>query len=145
MLQASNRLQRNVHRAHAGTHGAADVKRVLPPYIASSSFEAGRRPAMEGGGLMGTVTKAVALCNNEVAFIAWDIDAMIPDCLGFDIVRVYPDTGERKGLATWVPFEGQDNGGWKEQDTGVWPVQKTSWRDLTLRRRRDQAALRPDN
>lgn len=94
---------------------------------------------------MGTVTKAVALCNNEVAFIAWDVDAMIPGCLGFDVVRIYPDTGERKGLATWVPFEGQDNGGWKEQDTGVWPVQKTSWRDLTLRRRRDQAALRPDN
>ena len=94
---------------------------------------------------MGTVTKAVALCNNEVAFIAWDVDAMIPGCLGFDIVRVYPDTGERKGLATWVPFEGQDNGGWKEQDTGVWPVQKTSWRDLTLRRRRDEAELRPDN
>jgi phosphatidylserine/phosphatidylglycerophosphate/cardiolipin synthase-like enzyme len=94
---------------------------------------------------MGTVTKAVALCNNEVAFIAWDVDAMIAGCLGFDIVRVYPDTGERKALATWVPFEGQDNDGWKEQDTGVWPVQKTSWRDLTLRRRRDEAALRPDN
>jgi phosphatidylserine/phosphatidylglycerophosphate/cardiolipin synthase-like enzyme len=94
---------------------------------------------------MGTVTKAVALCNNEVAFIAWDVDGMIPGCLGFDVVRVYLETGEKKGLATWVPFKGQDNHGWKEQDTGVWPVQKTNWRDLTLRRRRDQAELRPDN
>jgi hypothetical protein len=91
------------------------------------------------------ITKAVALCNNEVAFIGWDIDGMIPGCLGFDIVRVYVDTGETRGLATWVPFKGQDNQGWKEQDTGVWPVQKTNWRDLTLRRRRDRAERRPEN
>lgn len=93
---------------------------------------------------MGKITKAVAYCNNEVAFIAWDVDGMIPGCLGFDIVRYYPDTREERGLATWVPFKGQDNQGWKEQDTGVWPVQKTNWRDLTIRRRRDQAQLRPD-
>jgi hypothetical protein len=91
------------------------------------------------------ITKAVALCNNEVAFIAWDVDGMIPGCLGFDIVRIYVDTGETKGLAAWVPFKGQDNQGWKEQDTGVWPVQKTNWRDLTLRRRRDRAERRPEN
>jgi phosphatidylserine/phosphatidylglycerophosphate/cardiolipin synthase-like enzyme len=91
------------------------------------------------------ITKAVALCNNEVAFIGWDIDGMIPGCLGFDIVRIYVDTGETRGLATWVPFKGQDNQGWKEQDTGVWPVQKTNWRDLTLRRRRDRAERRPEN
>ena len=93
---------------------------------------------------MSKITKAVAYCNNEVAFISWDVDGMIPGCLGFDIVRYYPDTREERGLATWVPFKGQDNQGWKEQDTGVWPVQKTNWRDLTLRRRRDQASLRPD-
>jgi phosphatidylserine/phosphatidylglycerophosphate/cardiolipin synthase-like enzyme len=93
---------------------------------------------------MGQVTDAVAYCNNEVAFIAWDVDGMIPGCLGFDIVRYYPDTKEERGLATWVPFNGQDNQGWKEQDTGVWPVQKTNWRDLTVRRRRDRAELRPD-
>lgn len=94
---------------------------------------------------MGRVTRAVAYCNNEVAFIAWDVDGMIPGCLGFDIVRVYPDTGERRALSAWVPFEGQHNHGWKEQDTGVWLVQKTNWRDLTLRRRRDRAERRPDN
>jgi hypothetical protein len=67
-------------------------------------------------------------------------------CLGFDIVRIYlGGTGEKRGLAAWVPFKGQDNEGWKEQDTGVWPVQKTNWRDLTLRRRRDRAERRDDN
>jgi hypothetical protein len=50
---------------------------------------------------------------------------MIPGCLGFDVVRIYVGTGETRGLATWVRFKGQDNGGWKEQDTGVWPIQKT--------------------
>ncbi|WP_407185168.1 phospholipase D-like domain-containing protein [Bradyrhizobium centrosematis] len=94
---------------------------------------------------MGQITRAVAYCNNEVAFIAWELDGMISGCLGFDIVRVYLQTGERRGLSTWVPFEGQHNHGWKEQDTGVWPVQKTNWRDLTLRRRRDRAERRPDN
>ncbi|OAF19638.1 phospholipase D-like domain-containing protein [Bradyrhizobium neotropicale] len=94
---------------------------------------------------MGGITRAVAYCNNEVAFIAWDVDEMIPGCLGFDIVRIYPETGEHRALSAWVPFEGQHNHGWKEQDTGVWPVQKTNWRDLTLRKRRDRAERRPDN
>ncbi len=88
--------------------------------------------------------QAVALCNNEVALIAWDVDGMIPGCVGFDITRIVTDTGERKRLATWVPFDGQRNPDWKPQDTGVWPIQKTFWRDLTLRRRRDKAELRPD-
>ena len=30
------------------------------------------------------------------------------------------------------------------QDTGVWPVQKLAWRDLTLRKKRDGATRRPD-
>jgi len=95
---------------------------------------------------MSKITKAVALCNNEVALLSWDVDGLIPGCLGFDIVRIYlGGTGEKRGLAAWVPFKGQDNEGWKEQDTGVWPVQKTNWRDLTLRRRRDRAERRDDN
>jgi PLD-like domain len=94
---------------------------------------------------MSKITKAVALCNNEVALLSWDVDGVIPGCLGFDIVRIYQGTGEKRGLAAWVPFKGQDNQGWKEQDTGVWPVQKTNWRDLTLRRRRDRAERREDN
>lgn len=94
---------------------------------------------------MGKLTKAVALCNNEVALIAWDVDGMIPGCLGFDVTRIYSETGERKRLAAWVPFEGQSNPDWKPQDTGVWPIQKTFWRDLTLRQKRDKAERRPDN
>ena len=92
---------------------------------------------------MPDVVKVRAATNNEVAFISWDIDGMIPGCLGFEIVRIYPDTGEERCLASWVPFKGQTEQGWIPQDTGVWPVQKTFWRDLTVRRRRDSLERRP--
>ncbi len=91
---------------------------------------------------MGKITRAHACANNEVAFIAWDVDAMIPGCLGFDIVRIMVDEPP-KGLATWVPFDGQRNPTWTPQDTGVWPVQKLWWRDLTLRRHRADTGRRP--
>jgi phosphatidylserine/phosphatidylglycerophosphate/cardiolipin synthase-like enzyme len=94
---------------------------------------------------MADVVRVRAATNNEVAFISWDIDGMIPGCLGFEVVRVYPETGEEVPLASWVPFEGQRNPDWIPQDTGVWPVQKTFWRDLTLRRRRDKVELRPNS
>ncbi|RVC41238.1 hypothetical protein EN779_36030, partial [Mesorhizobium sp. M4B.F.Ca.ET.088.02.2.1] len=93
---------------------------------------------------MPDVIKVRAATNNEVAFLAWDIDGMIPGCLGFEIVRLYPDTGEERCLAAWVPFKGQRNPRWIPQDTGVWPVQKTFWRDLTVRRRRDSLTIRPE-
>src|SRR5262249_38272931 len=50
--------------------------------------------------------------------------------------------GGQRVLAAWVPFKGQRNPDWKPQDTSVWPVQKFTWRDLTVRQRRDQVALR---
>ncbi|TIP76085.1 MAG: hypothetical protein E5X53_10615 [Mesorhizobium sp.] len=93
---------------------------------------------------MSDVVSVRAATNNEVAFIAWDIDGMIDGCLGFEIVRIYPGTGEERCLASWVPFKGQRNKDWIPQDTGVWPVQKTFWRDLTVRRRRDSLEIRPD-
>jgi phosphatidylserine/phosphatidylglycerophosphate/cardiolipin synthase-like enzyme len=92
---------------------------------------------------MGKITSAHAYANNEVAFIAWNIDGMIEGCLGFDIVRIRPDKKEEpKGLATFVPFKGQRNPSWTAQDTGVWPVQKLFWRDLTLRRHRSDTGRR---
>ena len=61
---------------------------------------------------MAAITKAVALCNNEVAYIAGLRMIRVVSVSTF--VRIYPATGERKALATWVPFKGQDNQGWKE-------------------------------
>ena len=39
---------------------------------------------------MGQIIAAKAWANNEVAYVAWDIDGKIDDCLGFDVTRVYP-------------------------------------------------------
>ena len=94
---------------------------------------------------MGKITTARAYANNEVAFLAWTLDGMVDDCLGFEITRIYVDTGEERVLAAWVPFKGQSNPDWKPQTTSVWPVQKLTWRDLTLRKRRDRVSRRRDD
>src|SRR5690242_785319 len=105
---------------------------------------------------MGKITVARTWANNEVAFTSWDIDGTIEGCLGFEVTRVYLNDDESVALledgtenrikcAAWVPFEGQRNPRWLPQDTGVWPVQKLSWRDLTLRKRRDRMTRRPEN
>jgi phosphatidylserine/phosphatidylglycerophosphate/cardiolipin synthase-like enzyme len=98
---------------------------------------------------MAEITRAYAFSNNEVAFLAWEINARsIEGCLGFHIVREILDGDqviEAKPLASYVAFTGQSNPGWVAQNTSVWPIQKFTWRDLTLRRRRDGAGLRPEN
>ena len=104
---------------------------------------------------MAKITSANAWANNEVAYVAWDTDGKIPGCLGFEVTRVYLDAAgnvakrpdgsdDRVKCAAWVAFKGQRNPDWLPQDTGVWPVQKFSWRDLTLRKKRDGMTRRPD-
>lgn len=96
---------------------------------------------------MGKIVSVRAYANNEVAYVAWDIDGQIPGCLGFEVTRVHLDDQgretERVSCATWVGFKGQRNPHWLPQDTSVWPVQKLSWRDLTVRKRRAGMTRRP--
>jgi phosphatidylserine/phosphatidylglycerophosphate/cardiolipin synthase-like enzyme len=96
---------------------------------------------------MANIVHAVAFANNEVAFLAWEIDQdTIPGCLGFSIVREYLDVHDQvfkeRPLASYVAFKGQRNPDWLPQNTTVWPVQKFNWRDLTLRKYRDSATRR---
>lgn len=91
---------------------------------------------------MAKVIEARAFCNNEVAYLAWKTDGKIEDCLGFMITRINLDTGERRLLPAWVAFDTQSNPDWEAQDTSVWPIQKFSWRDLTLRRSRNTLQVR---
>jgi phosphatidylserine/phosphatidylglycerophosphate/cardiolipin synthase-like enzyme len=96
---------------------------------------------------MAEITRALAFANNEVAFLAWGLDVeFLPGCLGFHIVRqTRQANGEFDGgrpLASYVAFKGQRNPGMKAQNTTVWPVQKFTWRDLTLRRKRDGSGRR---
>ncbi len=74
---------------------------------------------------------ARAYANNTVVFLAWQYDGEIPGCLGFRIIRTNVTTGRREVLPAWVGFTGQDNPHWQHRDTGAWPVQKFTWRDLT--------------
>lgn len=90
-----------------------------------------------------SILKVRAFANNAITLIGWQADPQqLAGCLGFEITRIYDDDSTRI-LAAWVPFEGQSNPDWQPQDTSVWPVQKFTWRDLTVRQRRDQAELRP--
>src|ERR1043165_3156732 len=103
-------------------------------------------PAETGRGIVvAKVIEARAFCNNEVAYLAWKTDGKIKDCPGFMITRINLDTGERRLLPAWAAFNTQSNPDWEAQDTSVWPIQKFSWRDLTLRRSRDTTGVRdPD-
>jgi len=112
-------------------------------------------PRRMGDQVMGTIIAAHAYVNNEVAYVAWDIDDKIDGCLGFEVVRVYLDeqgnvskrldgSEDRVTCAAWVAFKGQRNPHWLPQTTSLWPVQKLSWRDLTLRKRRNEMKRRPD-
>src|SRR6266516_6181337 len=91
------------------------------------------------------IANANAYANNEVALIAWTLDAPIPKCVGFEITRIYPDDGTERVLPAWVPFKGQKNPNWLPQTTSVWPIQKLIWRDLTVRKRRDDLERRPSD
>lgn len=92
------------------------------------------------------IVQARAWCNNEVGYLAWRTDGPVPGCLGFMITRIHMDADgqeiAQRILPAWVAFGTQSNPNWEEQDTSVWPVQKFSWRDLTLRRSRNETILR---
>lgn len=79
------------------------------------------------------MNKAVAYKNNSVVFLAWQYDAPISNCLGFDVRRTDLKTKKITHLQTWVPFQGQTNTAWKPQGSDIWPVQKFSWRDFSTK------------
>lgn len=93
------------------------------------------------------IESAGTWCNGEIAYLAWETKR-IDGCLGFMITRVHEtgdDAGARCILPSWIAFTDQSNPDWFPQDTSVWPVQNYEWRDLTLRRSRDQTKVRPIN
>jgi phosphatidylserine/phosphatidylglycerophosphate/cardiolipin synthase-like enzyme len=91
------------------------------------------------------ITTGGAWCNGEVAYLAWKAER-IGGCLGFMVTRIHEtgqDAGQHRILPSWIAFTDQSNPDWFAQDTSVWPIQNYEWRDLTLRRSRDQAKVRP--
>lgn len=76
--------------------------------------------------------KAIAIANNDVAFLSWHYDKPIAQCLGFAIYRKDAQ-GTRTALPAWVGFAGDSNKTWQPRDTTVWPIQKFSWQDFTAK------------
>src|SRR6201986_225912 len=85
------------------------------------------------GATMAQITSVHAYANNEITYIAWSLDAAIPNCRGFDVRRIDVASGKEESLPAWVPFQGQSHGSWQNKTTAIWPVQRTCWKDLTWR------------
>jgi len=81
------------------------------------------------------MSRAVALANNDIAFVAWSYDAPIKDCLGFSLHRTDLQTSQTTVLPAWVGFRGGSNPNWQAKTTDEWPVQKFNWRDFTAKPR----------
>ena len=75
---------------------------------------------------------AIALANNDVAFVSWSYDSKIPNCLGFSLRRI-DAAGMPTVLPAWVGFQGDSNPQWLGRTTDDWPVQKFNWRDFTAK------------
>jgi phosphatidylserine/phosphatidylglycerophosphate/cardiolipin synthase-like enzyme len=83
---------------------------------------------------------AIAISNNDMVYLHWDVDGKIPDCLGFSVIRHDVQTDEHSALPAMVGFKGQDEesteAGERFKDTDTWPVQKYAWKDLFAKRGR---------
>jgi phosphatidylserine/phosphatidylglycerophosphate/cardiolipin synthase-like enzyme len=78
---------------------------------------------------------AVAISNNDMVYLNWNVDRKIPGCLGFTVIRHDARGGAGRPLPAMVGFPGDKaKAGRKFKDTSVWPVQKFAWKDLFARR-----------
>ena len=83
---------------------------------------------------------AVAISNNDMVYLHWNVDGKIPDCLGFKVVRHDAKSKDQQVLPAMVGFASSDTSEGRKavaqrfRDTGVWPVQKYSWKDLFAKR-----------
>lgn len=72
----------------------------------------------------------LALANNDIAYIFWQLEHKVPGCLGFSVRRLDAD-GSATALPAFVGFvpgvPGQPH---PRQNTDVWPVQSFQWKDV---------------
>jgi phosphatidylserine/phosphatidylglycerophosphate/cardiolipin synthase-like enzyme len=76
---------------------------------------------------------ALAISNNDIAYLYWAYDKRIPECLGFR-VRRFDEEGKSKVLPSWLGFAGDPDVGKKVKGTDKWPVQGFHWKDVTAQR-----------
>ena len=75
-----------------------------------------------------TVPDIKAFSHNDVSLIVWRYDQPIPNCLGFNVIRL--ENGVETPLPAWVGFAGASNPNWQPKTTREWPIQKFEWKDL---------------
>lgn len=83
---------------------------------------------------MSSENRAIAISNNDIAFISWKYKDKIKDCLGFAIYRIDLNAQTTTPLPAWVGFKGGSNDDWKPSTTEKWPIQKFNWGDFTAKR-----------
>src|SRR5204863_5366332 len=83
---------------------------------------------------------AVAISNNDMVYLHWNVSGKIPDCLGFNIIRHDAISNDHEPLPAMVGFpspeksDGKKGAGQTFRNTSVWPVQKFAWKDLFAKR-----------
>jgi len=65
---------------------------------------------------MSKIVSATAFANNEIAVIAWTLKVAIPDCMGFEVTRIYTDTGQEAGASGVGAFRGTEESGLEAAD-----------------------------
>jgi hypothetical protein len=74
---------------------------------------------------------AKAYADNDAVIILWNYDRKINNCLGFCLERIDMSGNSVHILPAWVGFEGEDHKDRGIKDTGIWPIQRYKWIDLT--------------
>jgi hypothetical protein len=82
---------------------------------------------------------AVAISNNDMVYLHWNVEGKIPGCLGFSVIRHDAKTERQQALPAMVGFssdtaEGKQAAANKFKDTNTWPVQKYAWKDVFAER-----------
>jgi phosphatidylserine/phosphatidylglycerophosphate/cardiolipin synthase-like enzyme len=71
-----------------------------------------------------------AYVNSDHTYVAWRLDARVPDCRGFALRRRSP-AGEEV-LDTWVGFAGDTAPPGTKNPSTEWPIQKFTWSDYDV-------------
>jgi phosphatidylserine/phosphatidylglycerophosphate/cardiolipin synthase-like enzyme len=80
---------------------------------------------------------AVAIANDDIAYLYWHYNEKIDGCLGFSILRHEADSsgpGEPLGAFVGFPSAKATATDHDKKTTNDWPVQKYSWKDLGAKR-----------
>jgi len=71
-----------------------------------------------------------AYVDGDHSFVAWRLDASVPDCRGFALERRTADAPDRvEVLDTWVGFAGDTAPPGTRQPSTSWPIQRFIWAD----------------